>query len=129
MPQEVQRIALISSVHDTEHHHIGMFGVMSMYICKGNLEPQAIHIFREFPRSHGAVVLGELTRVDGNWQFASDGETVEGGLRELCGRYSVRLEDDEAKVEGEKSGVRTTRCRQTKTFLALGLGAFLNQTQ
>lgn len=103
VPQEVQRIALISSVHDTEHHHIGMFGVMSMYICKGNLEPQGIHLFREFPRGHGAVVLGELSRVDGNWQFAADGETVQGGLRELCGRYAVRLEDDEEKAEAEKS--------------------------
>lgn len=98
MPAEVQRIALVSSVHDTKHHHVGMFGVMTTYVCKGDLEPVGINIYREFPRGHGAVVLGEFTRVDGNWQFVSDGETVEGGLRELCGRYGVRLEEDEAKA-------------------------------
>ncbi len=102
VPGEVQRIALIASVHDTEHHHVGMFGVMSMYICNGNLEPHCIHIFREFPRGHGAVVLGELVRADGNWQFVSDGEAVQGGLRALCARYAVRLEEDEAKALPEK---------------------------
>lgn len=98
VPEEVQRIALVSSVHDTKHHHVGMFGVMTAYVCKGTLEPLGINVYREFTRGHGAVVLGELSRVDGNWQFVSDGETVQGGLRELCGRYGVRLEEDEAKA-------------------------------
>jgi len=102
VPKEVERIELVSSVHDIEHHHLGVFGVMSLYILKPTMEPHGVLLYRDFPRKHGSVLLGGFTRVDGNWQFVADGETIEGGLKELCTRRGlVVLEPEE---EGRKDG-------------------------
>ena len=103
VPKEVERIELVSSVHDVDHHHIGVFGVMSLYVCKPSMEPLGVLLYREFPRKHGSVVLGSFTRVDGNWQFATDGETIEGGLKELCTRRGLEVlePEDEGKSDGQ----------------------------
>lgn len=106
IPEEVERIVLVSSVHDNEHHHIGVFGAMSLYLCKPTLEPIGIQLYREFPRKHGSVVLGTVERADGNWQFVSGGETVEGGLKELCARYGIRVVEPEE--EGKDDGQAAT---------------------
>ncbi len=94
MPQEVGRIALVSSVHEPEHHHIGMFVAMSLYLCRKDLEPVSVHVFRDFGRGQGSVILGEIFAADGKWQFVTAGDTVEGGLKMLCDKYGIEVKDE-----------------------------------
>jgi len=97
IPANVGRIALVSSVHEAKarKHHIGIFGAMSLYLCKGDLNPVSIQIYRQFGFGSGAVVLGEIFAADGKWQFLPGGEMVAGGLEELCGRFGIEVQEEQ----------------------------------
>lgn len=101
IPEGVERIRLVSSVHEAKQrgHHIGIFGVMALYIVDAGKKPLTIQLYEGFGFGAGAVVLGDLFVADGKWQFQASGDIIVDGLPALCSEYGIEVKEEEASAQ------------------------------
>lgn len=94
LPIEVQKIAVVVSIHKAEerHQNFGQVNHAFMRIVNGddNVEISRYDL-TEDASTATSMIFGEIYRHDGNWKFRAVGSTKTGGLKAIAEGYGIQF--------------------------------------
>ena len=94
IPSDVEKVAVVVTIHDAEARNQSFGQVSSAYVRCVN-EANNIEVARydlsEDASVETAMIFGEIYRHNGEWKFKAIGQGFKGGLGPLAQNYGVNI--------------------------------------
>lgn len=95
VPADIQKIAITVTIDDADNRHqnFGMVDNAFLRLVNNDTDKEEARfdLGEEFS-IETAVVVGELYKLNGEWNFRAIGQGFSGGLMELCKNYGLQAE-------------------------------------
>ena len=101
VPESIQSIVFTVTIYDYDVKGQNFGQVRNAYIRVIDMSPNQNGVGDELARydlsedfsTGNAVIAATIKRNEGDWKFTAVGEELDGGLKALCHKYGVRVQD------------------------------------
>ena len=94
IPADVQKIVFSISIHEAEENNQDFGSVFNLFVRvldeRNNNELVRYELENKFA-GYTALVVAELVRNNGNWNFDVVGDGMNGGLMSVCKKFGVNV--------------------------------------